>query len=117
MKNEIEQLLKELIERADRIADSLEKLVELKVLEYDLEDEMDYSTWTREEQGQVDVRKGDNEGEYSARQKARLQEGESHLEEGLNLGCPKTHSSFLEPWIHADQPSRNAPYDVRRAND
>ena len=38
-----------MIERADRIADSLEKLVELKVLEYDLEDEMDYSTWTREE--------------------------------------------------------------------
>ena len=49
MKNEIEQLLKEMIERADRIADSLEKLVRLKVLEYDLEDEMDYSTWTREE--------------------------------------------------------------------
>ena len=38
-----------MIERADRIADSLEKLVELKVLESDLEDEMDYSTWTREE--------------------------------------------------------------------
>ena len=49
MKNEIEQLLKELIERADRIADSLEKLVKLKVLEYDLEDEMDYSTWTKDE--------------------------------------------------------------------
>ena len=49
MKNEIEQLLKELIERVDRIANSLEKLVRLKVLEYDLEDEMDYSTWTKEE--------------------------------------------------------------------
>ena len=49
MKNEIEQLLKEMIERADRIADSLEKLVKLKVIEYDLEDERDYSTWTREE--------------------------------------------------------------------
>ena len=49
MKNEIEQLLKEMIERADRIADSLEKLVRLKVIEYDLEDEMDYSTWTKEE--------------------------------------------------------------------
>ena len=49
MKNEIEQLLKEMIVRAERIADSLEKLVELKFIEYDLEDEMDYSTWSREE--------------------------------------------------------------------
>ena len=46
MTEKIENILDDLVEMVGRVADSLENLVFLKNYEFDLENEIDYSSWT-----------------------------------------------------------------------
>ena len=49
MTEKIENILDDLVEMVGRVADSLENLVFLKNYEFDLENEVDYSSWTVKE--------------------------------------------------------------------
>jgi|TARA_Y100000741_G_C17828224_1_gene385245 hypothetical protein len=49
MTEKIENILDDLVEMVGRVADSLENLVFLKNYEFDLDNEIDYSSWTVKE--------------------------------------------------------------------
>ena len=49
MTEKIENILDDLVEMVGRVADSLENLVFLKNYEFDLENTIDYSSWTVKE--------------------------------------------------------------------
>ncbi len=49
MTEKIENILDDLVEMVGRVADSLENLVFLKNFEFDLDNEIDYSSWTVKE--------------------------------------------------------------------